>query len=72
MPTDSRKDYLLATTANHFSISVSDGRISSLIDVPALNNFLDDGNDTVLVGKADGKGRVTFSNKVSIFNDYCF
>lgn len=63
MPGDSRKDYVLATIANYFGLAVSDGAISSLADSRALNNFLDDGNSTVLVGKNEGK-RINFYNKV--------
>ncbi|XP_071126281.1 cytoplasmic dynein 2 heavy chain 1-like isoform X2 [Mytilus edulis] len=63
MPGDSRKEYVLATTANYFGVAVSDGSISALADSRALNNFLDDGNATVLAGKNEGK-RINFYNKV--------
>lgn len=64
MPGDSRKDYVLATTANYFGIAVSDNVITSLADSRSLNNFLDDGNASVLAGKNEGK-RINFYNKVS-------
>jgi dynein heavy chain 2 len=54
---------VLATIANYFGLAVSDGAISSLADSRALNNFLDDGNSTVLAGKNEGK-RINFYNKV--------
>ncbi|KAJ8297985.1 hypothetical protein KUTeg_024516 [Tegillarca granosa] len=67
MPGDSRKDYILATTANHFGVPVSEGAITSLIDSPALNSFLDDGNAPILAGKFDTKGqrkKIIFANKI--------
>ena len=69
MSGDSRKDFVLATTANYFAVQVTDGSIQSLLNSPALNSFLDDGNATVLAGRFDVKGGrakgFTFSNKVS-------
>ena len=67
MSGDSRKDFILATTANYFAVQVTDGSIQSLQNSPALNSFLDDGNATVLAGRFDMKGRskgFNFSNKV--------
>lgn len=69
MPGDSRKDFILATTANYFAVDVNDGSLKNLPDSPALNSFLDDGNASVLGGKLDPKSRVklvTFANKVSM------
>lgn len=70
MPGDSRKDFILTTTANYFAVPVNDGALKNLPDSPALNSFLDDGNASVLAGKLDPKSRVKlimFSNKVSQF-----
>ncbi|KAK3100036.1 hypothetical protein FSP39_013759 [Pinctada imbricata] len=68
MPTgDSRKDYLLATTANYFSLGVNDASITALSDSVALNNFLDDGNATLLSAKIETRGnarRLAYSNKM--------
>ena len=68
MSGDSRKDFILATTANYFAVQVTDGAIQSLCNAPALNSFLDDGNATVLAGRFEIKGGrakgFTFSNKV--------
>ena len=73
MSGDSRKDFLLATTANYFAVQVTDGSITSLQSSPALNSFLDDGNATVLAGRFDTKGGrakgFAFSNKVGIALD---
>ena len=65
---DSRKDYLLATTANYFSLKVSDAAITALVDTVALNNFLDDGNANLLAGRVETRGnarRLGYSNKVN-------
>ena len=68
MSGDSRKDFILTTTANYFAVQVTDGSIQSLLNSPALNSFLDDGNATVLAGRFEMKGGrakgFTFSNKV--------
>ena len=66
MPGDSRKDFVLVTTANYFSIPITDNAITSLFNSPALNNFLDDGNVTILAGKIDSKNerRIDFQNRV--------
>ena len=67
MPGDSRKDFVLVTTANYFAIPITDNAITSLFNSPALNNFLDDGNVTILAGKLDSKNdrRIDFQNRVS-------
>lgn len=70
MAGDSRKDYLLTTTANYFGVAVSDSSITSLADSRSLNNFLDDGNATVLAGKIEGK-RINYYNKVLTTCIYC-
>lgn len=68
MPTgDSRKDYILATTANYFGLGVSDAAITALQDSTALNSFLDDGNIDLCAGRIETRGstkRLGFSNKV--------
>lgn len=67
MSGDSRKDFILATTANYFAVPVNDSSLKNLPDSPALNSFLDDGNANVLAGKLDPKSRVKlvyFSQKV--------
>lgn len=61
MSGDSRKDFLLATTGNYFSIAVAD--LGGNKDTECLNNFLDDGNIFTLAAKKSGKG-VSFTNKV--------
>ena len=45
---DVRKDYILTTIANHFSLSASDNIVSGLVTDTKLNNFLDDGNSMLL------------------------
>lgn len=69
MSGDSRKDFVLATTANHFAVPINDGSMKNLQDSAALNSFLDDGNASVLAGRFDPKSRIkllTYSNKVLI------
>ena len=64
MSGDSRKDFVLATTGNFFSIPVSDSAISGLSDAGALNTFLDDGNCSVLAARCVEK-KVSLTNKVN-------
>ncbi|XP_052794024.1 cytoplasmic dynein 2 heavy chain 1-like isoform X3 [Mya arenaria] len=67
MAGDSRKDFIIAATANHFAVPLNDGALKNLPDSPSLNNFLDDGNASVLAARLDPKSRVrsvAFSNKV--------
>lgn len=68
MPGDSRKDFVLVTTANYFGVQINDNAISNLFNTPSLNNFLDDGNTMVLAGRIDPKKehRIEFQNKVSV------
>lgn len=68
MPGDSRKDYLLVTTANYFAVPVTDSSITQLFNSRPLNNFLDDGNTSVLAGRIDAKNdrKIEFYNKVSL------
>ena len=67
MPGDSRKDFVLVTTANYFGVPITDGAITALFNSLALNNFLDDGNVTILAGKLDNKNdkKIDFQNRVS-------
>ncbi|XP_012944204.1 cytoplasmic dynein 2 heavy chain 1 [Aplysia californica] len=66
MPGDSRKDFVLVTTANYFAIPITDNAITSLFNATSLNNFLDDGNVTILAGKLDGRSdkKIDFQNRV--------
>ncbi|XP_055895255.1 cytoplasmic dynein 2 heavy chain 1-like isoform X1 [Biomphalaria glabrata] len=66
MPGDSRKDFVLVTTANYFGVMVNDSAITNLFNSPPLNSFLDDGNVMVLAGKLDPKKdkKIDFLNKV--------
>ena len=66
-PGDSRKDFVLATTANYFGLSPSDGVLTSLQNQQELNTFLDDGNCLVLVARYELKQSdklITLSNSV--------
>ena len=45
---DVRKDYILTTIANHFSLSSTDAIVAGLVTDSKLNNFLDDGNSMLL------------------------
>jgi dynein heavy chain 2 len=74
MPTgDSRKDYILATTANYFGVGVADAAITALHDSTALNSFLDDGNIDLCAGRIETRGnakRLAFSNKVQFNQNF--
>uniref|UniRef100_T1IHY1 Cytoplasmic dynein 2 heavy chain 1 n=1 Tax=Strigamia maritima TaxID=126957 RepID=T1IHY1_STRMM len=50
---DSRKDFLLATTANFFSLSVSDDAVSGLHNGKEINNFLDNASCFLLSIKGE-------------------
>lgn len=50
---DSRKDFIVQTTANYFGIPSSDGALAKVLDSKELNAFLDDGNSHVLAAKYD-------------------
>ena len=63
---DSRKDFVLTTTANFFGIAPNDGEITKNQNAPAINTFLDDGSASVLAARSEGK-TVAFSNKVSTY-----
>lgn len=67
MPEDSRKAFLLTTTANYFGIPPADGTVTELESAPALNTFLDDGSCKLLAGRIDtrgGRNTLTFNTKV--------
>ena len=51
MSGDSRKDFLLATTADFFGVSAEEPNMMILLTTNELNNFLDDGNCNVLVAR---------------------
>ena len=50
---DVRKDFLLATIANYFGIQLRHESIARLAESPQLNNFLDDGNSSLLSANLD-------------------
>jgi len=66
MAGDSRKDFLLVSSANFFGVLPSDGAITSCVNDSALNTFLDDGGTPVLSCRMDGK-KLVMHNMV-IFN----
>ncbi len=53
MAGDSRKEFVVATIGNYFGYSPSDGAVSHIHDSRELNNFLDDGNCSVLATHAE-------------------
>ena len=53
MSGDSRKDFILATIGNFFSVSVTDGMVKHIFDSLELNAFLDDGNCSVLAARLE-------------------
>lgn len=64
---DSRKDFILATTANHFGIPVSDSSVTHVLSSKELNTFLDDGNCPLLAARCDllqGKKTIQLFNHV--------
>ena len=66
MPTgDSRKDFVLATASNFFGVANDDQALSSKDNSECINNFLDDGNTSVLAAKVHDETLI-FSNKVSL------
>ena len=66
MAKDSRKDFVVATTANFFGISASDEAVSQGYGSSALNNFLDDGSCYTLTAKYSGQN-VDFTHSVNTF-----
>jgi dynein heavy chain 2 len=66
---DVRKDYILSTVANYFSISASDGAITVLVNDVKLNNFLDDGNSLLLSAyseMSDGGVKIHLDNAANV------
>lgn len=59
---DERKNFILVTFANHFSVDAE--KLSDLHGSSELNNFLDDGSCSVLVTKLHS-GKPTFYNEVT-------
>ena len=53
MSGDSRKDFILATIGNFFSVSVSNGMVKHIFESAELNAFLDDGNCSVLAARLE-------------------
>jgi dynein heavy chain 2 len=62
---DTRKTFVLTTTANYFGFPPTDGACKDLHDRKELNTFLDDGNCPVLVARCEGKEKkINLSNNV--------
>ena len=78
---DVRKDYILTSIANHFSLSVTDEAIANLVKDGKMNNFLDDGNSMLLSanlqklpeqggdGTGEGEGGGGGGSRTQIFLD---
>ena len=56
MSDDSRKNFILATTADYFGVSSSDANMLLLSASNELNSFLDDGNCMVLTAHFEQRG----------------
>ena len=66
---DVRKEFLLATIANYFSIPLKDKSIVTLNSNDKLNNFLDDGNALLLsanIEKRDDGNRILLDNAAHV------
>ncbi|XP_063970614.1 cytoplasmic dynein 2 heavy chain 1 [Lytechinus pictus] len=64
---DARKEYLLSSCGSQLGLPTKDDAITSLYSARELNNFLDDGNCSVLSAKLNSSGgnkKVYLSNKV--------
>lgn len=64
---DSRKDFILQTTANYFGIPASEAALEKIFDSKEINTFLDDGNSPVLAARYDthqGKKSIEVFNHV--------
>ena len=68
---DSRKDFLLSTTANFFGLNENDSGIRSGGNAIPLNKFLDDGSCSVLTVLLSGghSKKLEFLNKIEKTND---
>ena len=64
MSADSRKDFILATVANYFGIQQNDSGVQSLRNSKEINNFLDDGNQVVLVNIYQGGNHIQLYNEL--------
>lgn len=67
MSGDSRKEFILATAGNYFSLSAKDDNLAENADAPAVNSFLDDGSVSVLAAKMSNSKKVIFANKVGLY-----
>ena len=62
---DTRKTFVLTTTANHFGLPSSDEAFKDLHDRKELNVFLDDGNCPILVARCEPKQKkINLSNNI--------
>ncbi|ROT63098.1 hypothetical protein C7M84_019029 [Penaeus vannamei] len=64
--TDVRKNFILTTTGNYFSVPLSEPSLNALVDDPSLNNFLDSGSCQLLGAQLmPDEGRIIFNTKDS-------
>ena len=66
MSADSRKDFLVASIANHFGYNTNDGAITHIFDSKELQSFLDSGSCYVLGSKVELIDNVKL---VQVYND---
>ncbi|XP_069998938.1 cytoplasmic dynein 2 heavy chain 1 isoform X2 [Penaeus vannamei] len=63
--TDVRRNFILTTTGNYFSVPLSEPSLNALVDDPSLNNFLDSGSCQLLGAQLmPDEGRIIFNTKV--------
>ena len=60
---DSRKDFICSTAANYFGLRQNDDALADIGNEDPLNDFLDNGNSSVLFLQHGGK-KIHASNKV--------
>ena len=67
---DVRKQFLLTTIANYYSLPLKDEVITQLNENKKLNNFLDDGNSTLLSAniekRSGGENRIILDNATHV------
>ena len=67
---DVRKEFLLTTIANYYSLPLRDDSITQLNGNEKLNNFLDDGNSTLLSAniekRSNGQSRIILDNATHV------
>ena len=67
---DVRKQFLLTTIANYYSLPLKDEAITQLNENKKLNNFLDDGNSTLLSAniekRSGGENRIILDNATHV------